>query len=401
MEDRKRIYADNAATTPVSREVLDAMLPYLTEKTGNPSALHAPGREAARAVNNARKRIAAALHCEKEEIFFTSCGSESDNWAIKGTAFAYLAKNGHPGHLITTSIEHHAVLHSMQFLETLGFSVTYVNPMPDGIVRTEDIMAAVREDTCLIAVMHANNEIGTVQPIREIAAAAHERGIPVFCDAVQSIGQIPVDLSDLGVDMLAMSGHKIHTPKGIGLLYVKDGFRPVSLIDGGGQERGRRAGTENVPYIVGLAAAVEDAVRRREIDRVYAMRERLFDGLCALPGVVVNGIRDKEHRLPGNVNVSFTGLDAESMVLLLDTAGISASAGSACNSKNTSPSHVLSAIGRDADAAKASVRFTLSRDNTMEEIETILAKTKEITDTLRAVKEKSIYNIRKETESNA
>ncbi len=380
----KRIYVDNAATTPVSASVSAAMQPFLHADFGNPSALYREGRSAKHQITAARRRIADALCCRDTELSFTSGGTEAINWAVKGAAFAYFAEHGHPGHLVTTQIEHAAVLHTMQFLETLGFSVTYVRPEETGVVSVHAVECAMRTDTFLVAVMFANNEIGTIQPVQEIADLAHRKGALFFCDAVQAIGQIPVDLSAMHADMVSISGHKFHAPKGIGLLYCKDGTALVPLLDGGGQERGQRSGTENVPYIAGLAQAVEDAVSLTGLADVAVMRDVLFDGLTALPGCIVNGTHCSELRLPGNVNVSFPGLHAESMVLLLDAAGICASSGSACHAGSYVPSHVLTAIGRNEAAASSSLRFTISKDNTIEEMQVIVQAVRDITARLRS-----------------
>ena len=385
MENKERIYADNAATTPVSPSVLEAMRPFLTERFGNPSALYLPARQAGRAQNEARKNVAAVLHAKAQEIFFTSGGTEGDNWAVKGTALRYLERNGRAGHIITTAFEHHAVLHAVQAMERLGFAVSYVFPDENGLVRPEDFEREVRHDTCLAAVMLANNEIGTIQPVEEISRRMHKKGIPVLCDAVQALGQIPVDCAALGADMVTFSGHKIHAPKGIGCIYIKEGTDIVPLLDGGGQEYGMRSGTENTAFAVGLAQAVADAAALAGTEKMLCMRERLFDGLLRIPGALANGTREAGERLPGNVNVSFPGLDAESMVLLLDSAGICASAGSACNARDTHPSHVLKAIGRTDAAALSSLRFTLSPELGDTEIDRILAETEAIVCRLRAL----------------
>ena len=373
------IYADNAATTKVAPEVLDAMMPCFGEVYGNPSSLYSKGQEANNLLTEAREKIANLLNCKASEIFFTSCGSESDNWAIKGAALANQKKGKH---IISTKIEHHAVLHTLQSLEKQGFEVTYLGVDKDGIVSLEQLKNAIRPDTILVECMYANNEIGTIQPIKEMAAICHEKGIPFFTDAVQAVGNIPIDLQDLGVDMLALSGHKIHAPKGIGALYVKTGTRILPLLDGGGQERGRRGGTENVAYAVALAKALELAIAKLpEMEKVQAMRDRLIDGLLQIPNSRLNGSREK--RLPGNCNISFEFIEGESLILMLDMLGICASTGSACSSKSLEPSHVLLSIGLPHEKAHGSLRLTLSHENTMEEVDYILEKVPMVVDRLR------------------
>jgi len=376
------VYADNAATTPVSPEVLEAMLPFLKEKYGNPSSLYSVAREAASAVEDARAKIAGLLGAKPNEIYFTASGSEADNWAIKGAARANMAKGRH---IVTSKIEHHAVLHTCEALEKEGFEVTYLPVDSEGIVDPDEFRKALRTDTVLAAIMYANNEIGTIQPIKELAAIAHERKIPFFTDAVQAVGHIPVNVAELGVDMLALSGHKINAPKGIGALYIKAGTRIKNLIDGGGQERGRRAGTENVPYIVGLARALEIAFARiPELERVRALRDRLIDGiLSTIPYSRLNGSREK--RLPGNVNVAFEFIEGESLVLLLDSVGICASTGSACSTASLEPSHVLLAIGLPHEKAHGSLRLSLSHGNTDEDVDYILEKLPPLVERLRAM----------------
>lgn len=381
MEDRF-VYADNAATTKTAPEVLEAMLPFFGEGYGNPSSLHQKGREAKSALTAARENIAALLGAKPNEIFFTSCGSESDNWAIKGAAHAN-AKRGK--HIVSTKIEHHAVLHSLAALEKEGFEVTYLDVDSDGRVSPEAAAAAIREDTILFECMFANNEVGTIEPIAELTAAVKAKNpkTVVFTDAVQAVGNIPVNAAELGVDMLALSGHKIHTPKGIGALYVKTGTRLSNLVDGGGQERGKRGGTENVPYIVGLSKALEMAVGGLgEMERVAKMRDRLIDGiLSSIPYSRLNGPR--EGRLPGNVNISFEFIEGESLLLLLDMAGICASTGSACSSTSLEPSHVLLSIGVPVELAHGSLRLSISRDTTDEDVDYILEKLPDIVQRLR------------------
>ncbi len=381
MEDRF-VYADNAATTKTAPEVLEAMLPFFGEGYGNPSSLHQKGREAKAALTTAREKIASLLGAKPNEIYFTSCGSESDNWAIKGAAHA-MANRGK--HIISTKIEHHAVLHSLAALEKEGFEVTYLDVDSDGRVSPEDVVAAMRDDTILVECMFANNEVGTIEPIKEIAAAVKAKNPKtlVFTDAVQAVGNIPVNVADLGVDMLALSGHKIHTPKGIGALYIKTGTRILNLIDGGGQERGKRGGTENVAYIVGLAKALGMAVEGLpEMARVEKMRDRLINGILEeIPYARLNGPR--VGRLPGNVNISFEFIEGESLLLLLDMAGICASTGSACSSTSLEPSHVLLSIGVPVELAHGSLRLSISRDTTDEDVDYILDRLPGIVQRLR------------------
>ena len=374
------VYADNAATTPVSPEVIEAMAPCFSEVWGNPSSQHSKGYEAKAALDDARSRIASCLGCRPDEIYFTSCGTESDNWAIKGAA-ALMKKKGRT-HIVTTKIEHHAVLHTCQALEKEGFEVTYVDVDSDGIVKMDELDAAITDKTALVAVMYANNEIGTVQPIREIAKLAKSRGALSFTDAVQAVGNLEIDLSTLGVDMLAMSGHKIHAPKGIGLLYVRRGVRIANLIDGGGQEKRKRGGTENLPYIVGLAKAVEMAVARiPELDKVREKRDRLIDGLLRIPYSTLNGSR--ENRLAGNVNIGFEFVEGESILMWLDMAGICASTGSACSSASLDASHVLLAIGVPHEKAHGSIRLSISHETTDEDVDYILETLPPIIERLR------------------
>lgn len=379
---KRFVYADNAATTPVSREVLDAMMPYLTEKWGNPSSLHAKGREAAIALEDARSRIAACLGADSKEIFFTSCGSEADNWAIKGAAYAGRKKG--KTHIITSKIEHHAALHACAALEKDGFTVTYLGVDEKGVVSLDELKAAINDKTALVSVMLANNEIGTIEPIAEIAKIAHEHGALMFTDAVQAIGNIPVNVKELGVDMLALSGHKIHAPKGIGALYVKKGVRINNLIDGGGQERSKRGGTENMPYIIGLATAMENAINRLpEMEKVAALRDYLMDEILKkVPYSTLNGPRG-DARLPGNLNIGFEFIEGESMLLLLDFEGIACSTGSACSSASLDPSHVLLSIGVPHERAHGSLRLSISNETTKEDADYILEKLPPIIQRLR------------------
>ena len=376
----KRIYADNAATTPVSKEVIEAMMPCFTDTWGNPSSLHTDGQRAKEILDESRRKIASAIGCEPSELYFTSCGSESDNWAIKGAAYASKTRKK----IVTSKIEHHAVLHTCEALAKEGFEIVYVGVDSNGILDMDELANAVDENTAIVAIMMANNEIGTLQPIREIARLAHERGALVFTDAVQAVGAVPVDVKQLGVDMLSFSGHKLHAPKGIGGLYIKKGVRIRNLIDGGGQEKSKRGGTENVAYICGLATAVESAVSHLpEMENVRRLRNRLIDGLLAIPHSRLNG--DRDVRLAGNVNISFEYVEGESLLLWLDMEGISASTGSACSSNSLEPSHVLLAIGVEVEKAHGSLRFSLSRDNTDEDVDRIIEVTKDIVAKLRAM----------------
>lgn len=379
---KRYVYADNAATTSVSREVVDAMMPYLTEKWGNPSSLHAKGREAAIALEDARSRIAACIGADSKELFFTSCGSESDNWAIKGAAYA--AKKKGRTHIITSAIEHHAALHACAALEKDGFTVTYLGVDENGVVSIDELKAAISDKTALVSVMLANNEIGTIEPIAEIAKIAHEHGALMFTDAVQAVGNIPVNVKDLGVDMLAFSGHKIHAPKGIAALYVKKGVRIDNLIDGGGQERSKRGGTENMPYIIGLATAIENAVAKLpEMKKVAELRDYLMDNILkTVPYSTLNGPRG-DARLPGNLNIGFQFIEGESMLLLLDFEGIACSTGSACSSASLDPSHVLLAIGVPHERAHGSLRLSISTETTKEDADYILEKLPPIIQRLR------------------
>ena len=380
MSEKRFVYADHAATTPVSREVLEAMMPCFTEVWGNPSSQHSKGAEAKNLLEEARASVARSLACSPKEIFFTSCGSESDNWAIRGA----LKKANGRKHIITTKIEHHAVLHACASLEREGYRVTYLDVDGEGFVHPETLRAAIDDDTALVAVMMANNEIGTIQPIRELAEIAHEKGALMFTDAVQAVGSIPVYPEELGVDLLSLSGHKLHAPKGIGALYIRRGVSIGNLIDGGGQERRRRGGTENVAYAVGLARALEIAVERLpDMERVARLRDRLIDGLLEIPASRLNGSR--MNRLPGNCNVGFECIEGESTLMLLDMAGICASTGSACSSDSLEPSHVLLSIGVPHEKAHGSIRFSLSHDNTEDDVNYILQTISPIVERLRAM----------------
>lgn len=382
MENRL-IYVDNSATTPISKEVLDAMMPWLTEGYGNASSIYSKGREAGWALKGAREQIASILGAQPNEIYFTSGGSESDNWAIKGAA-ATMAKRGKK-HIITSAFEHHAVLHSCAALEKQGFEVTYVPVHENGIVRVEDIEAAIRPDTGLVTIMYANNEIGTVQPIKEIGALCRKHKIWFHTDAVQAFGHIPINVEEQNIDMLSVSGHKIHAQKGVGLLYVKKGVVLPNLIDGGAQERGKRAGTENIAGIVGLAKAMEIASQNIEErgERTKVLRDKLIDNILKIDRTRLNG--DREQRLPGNVNISIEGIEGESLLLSLDMYGICASSGSACTSGSLDPSHVLLAIGLCHEVAHGSLRISLSDENTMEDVDRILEVLPGIVERLRSM----------------
>lgn len=367
--NRTEIYLDHAATTPVDPTVVDAMLPYFHERYGNPSSIYAAGRQARAALDQSRAGLATILGCQARELVFTSGGTESDNLAIKGAAW-WGRLHGRGGHIVTSSFEHHAVLHSVEFLEKLGFEATYVAPDPNGIVRPEAIEAALRPDTTLVSVMYANNEIGTIQPIAEIARLVRPRGIALHTDAVQAAGSLPLDVRELEVDLLSLSAHKFYGPKGVGLLYVRRGTPLLWQQSGGAQENNHRAGTENLAGIIGMAAALRQAEAQRPARSAHALqlRDRLIDGLLErIPGTRLNG--DREQRLPNNVNVSFEGVEGETILLNLDMHGIAASSGSACTTGSTEPSHVLTAIGLPAPLVRGSVRLTLGKDNTAEEIE--------------------------------
>ena len=377
------VYADNAATTPVHAKAAEAMLACLKEEYGNPSSLHTVGQRAKELLDQARADMAACLGAEAREIYFTGGGSEADNQALL-TGAMLGAKKGKK-HLITTAFEHHAVLHAMKRLEKLGFTVTYLDVHEDGVVRPEDVAAALTEDTALVSVMLVNNEIGTLQPVAEIAKLCHEKGVLVHTDAVQAVGHIPVDVKALDVDMLSLSGHKFHAPKGVGALYCRKGIRPEILIEGGAQEFGRRGGTENLPGIVAMAAALKEATENldREMDQVTALREKLIAGLETIPHSRLNGNRTL--RCPGTVNFCFEGIEGESLLLLLDAKGVAASSGSACTSGSLDPSHVLLALGLPHEIAHGSLRLSLTADNTEAEVDHILAVVPEVVSYLRSI----------------
>ena len=380
---KNRIYLDHAATTPVSKAVLEAMLPFFNESFGNASSVYGTGREARKAVETARRQVAAAIGAEPRDILFTGGGSESDNLAVKGTAFALKGKGKH---IITTAVEHPAVLNTCRWLEKQGFEVTYLMPDAEGRISPEDVLGAVREDTVLISVMAANNEIGTLEPVEEIGRIAREKGIAFHIDAVQAVGAIPVDVNAWNADLLSLSAHKFNGPKGIGALYVRRGTRLDSLIHGGEQERGLRAGTENVPAIVGMGKAIEDAASALagNAEKARALRNRLTEGiLSAVPGAKLNG--PKEGRLPNNCSVSFDRIDGEALLLRLDLAGIAGSSGSACTAGSQEISHVLRAIGLTDEQAKGSLRLTVGPENTEEEIDEAVKAVQEIVEDLRSM----------------
>lgn len=378
------VYADNSATTKISKNVLDAMMPFLTENYGNPSSLYTIGQDAHAAVEDARHKVAVALGAAKDnEIYFTSGGSEADNWAIKGAAHA-MAKKGKK-HIISTKFEHHAVLHTLNALEKEGFEVTLLDVHENGLVRVDELKAAVREDTALVTVMFANNEIGTIQPIAEIGAFCHEKGIIFHTDAVQAIGNVEIDVVNMNIDMLSLSAHKIHGPKGVGALYCRNGIRIDNLIEGGAQERGHRAGTENTAGIVGLGVAITDAVSniKARTEKLLMLRDHFIDEALKIERSRLNG--DRVHRLPGSANLCFEGIEGESLLLWLDNNGICASSGSACTSGSLDPSHVLLSIGLPHEIAHGSLRVSFSDENTMEDVDHILAVLPGIIDKLRAM----------------
>ncbi|MFA5622785.1 MAG: cysteine desulfurase NifS [Candidatus Dojkabacteria bacterium] len=366
----KTVYLDNSATTKIHPEVVESMMPYLTQLYGNASSIYRIGRESRKAVDSARDLVAKALGATSSEIFFTSGGTEADNWAIKGIAFANEKKGKH---IITTNIEHHAVLHTCQYLEKIGFEVTYLPVKENGIVDVKDLESAIRKDTILISVMFANNEIGTIQPIKEIGEIAKEKGIYFHTDAVQAIGNIPIDVNTLNIDLLSLSGHKFNGPKGVGALYIRRGVNITNLLHGGAQERTKRAGTENVAGIVGLGKAIEIATKDIERKSIYLTKLRdmtINKLLTTIPDTILNG--DSIKRLPGNVNVCFKYIEGESILLMLDMKGIYASSGSACTSGSLDPSHVLLAIGLPHEIAHGSLRLTFSTENTKKDIEYLL-----------------------------
>lgn len=375
------IYADNAATTKMSRTAIDAMLPYLETQFGNPSSLHSVGQAAAEALAKARETVAQCIGATPREITFTSGGSEADNQAILSAA--ELGKRNKKRHIVSTAFEHHAVLHTLKKLEKQGFEVTLLDVHENGIVTPQQVADAIREDTCLVTVMYANNEIGSIQPIAEIGAVCREKKVLFHTDAVQAVGHLAIDVQAQNIDMLSLSAHKFHGPKGVGVLYARRGVPLTNLIEGGAQERGKRAGTENIPGIVSMAAALKEACDHLEENavKVSALRDKLIAGLEQIPHSVLNG--DREHRLPGNVNLCFEGIEGESMLLLLDDKGICASSGSACTSGSLDPSHVLLAIGRPHEIAHGSLRLTLCEWNTQEDVDYMVREIPKIVDYLR------------------
>ena len=378
-----QIYADNAATTRLSDTALNAMLPYMQEEYGNPSSLHSVGQRAQEALTEARARIAARLGCQPTEVIFTSGGSEADNQAIRSAA-AFGKLKGKT-HIISTAFEHHAVLHTLEALEKEGFTVTLLDVHEDGMVSAQQVEEAITDETCLVTIMYANNEIGTVQPIAEIGEVCRRHGVLFHTDAVQAVGHLPVNVAEQNIDLLSLSAHKFHGPKGIGVLYARRGVPIFPLIHGGAQERNRRGGTENIPAIVGMAAALDEACDHLEegTAQLCALRERLIAGLSNIPHSVLNGHR--EHRLPGTVNFCFEGIEGESLLLLLDDKGVYASSGSACTSGSLDPSHVLLAIGRPHEIAHGSLRLSLSPDTTEEEVDYMVKAVTDVVAYLRSI----------------
>lgn len=377
------IYLDNAATTQMNCKAMDAMRYYMEVEYGNPSSLHTPGQKAAEALAKARETVAGCIGCKPQEIIFTSGGSEADNQAIISAAYMGRAKG--KKHIISTAFEHHAVLHTLDKLRREGFDITLLDVHENGIVTASQVEEAIREDTCLVTVMYANNEIGTIQPIKEIGAVCYKHWIVFHTDAVQAVGHLPINVEEQNIDMMSLSAHKFHGPKGVGALYVRKGIKITSLIEGGAQERGKRAGTENVPAIMGMAAALEEACSCMDENtrKVTALRDRLIGGLEKISHSELNG--DRLRRLPGNVSFCFEGIEGESLLLLLDRKGIYASSGSACTSGSLDPSHVLLAIGRPHEVAHGSLRLTLSEANTEQEIAYVLEAIQEVVDYLRGI----------------
>ena len=377
-----KIYADNAATTRMSRTAIDAMIPYMENVYGNPSSLYSIGQEAKEALEQAREEVAAVINAEPREILFTSGGSEADNQALRSAAVIG-AKKGKK-HIISSAFEHHAILHTLNRLEKEGYEVTLLPVHEDGLVRPEELEAAIREDTCLVSIMYANNEIGTVQPIHEIGEICKKHGVLFHTDAVQAVGHVKIDVKADNIDMLSASAHKFHGPKGTGFLFARKGIALTNLIEGGAQEKGKRAGTENVPGIMAMAAALKEAAGNLEQNAAHqtALRDRLIEGLSKIPHSALNG--DAKKRLPGNVNFCFEGIEGESLLLLLDDRGISASSGSACTSGSLDPSHVLLAIGRVHDVAHGSLRLSLGEEITEEEVDYLIQNVKEVVEYLRS-----------------
>ena len=381
--EKRYIYADHAATTAVSDAVLQEMLPYFQQHFGNPSSIYEKGRENERAIIDARARVAKCLGADPKEIFFTAGGSESDNWAIKGVADKLAAKG--KKHIITSVFEHHAVLHTCEFLEKHGFEVTYLPVSPQGLIDPKQVEDAIREDTALVTIMYANNEIGTIQPIAEIGAVCKKHGVIFHTDAVQAVGNVEIDVKAQNIDMLSLSGHKFHAPKGIGALYIRKGLTLPNLIHGGGQESGKRAGTENVPGIIGLAKAIEDATANipAKIAHLTPLRDKLIEGILKIDQTRLNG--DREHRLCGNVNISIVGIEGESLLLMLDHFGIQASSGSACTSGSLDPSHVLLSLGLVHEVAHGSLRLSFGEELTEEDVDYILETIPQVVARLRAM----------------
>ncbi len=379
--EKRFVYADNAATTRVSQSVLDAMMPYLAEHYGNASSVYSIARTAKRAIEEARGKVAAALGAEPREIYFTSCGTESDNWAIKGAAMKLAAKG--KKHIITSNFEHHAVLHTCEYLEKHGFEVTYLPVDSMGLISPEQVEKAIRPDTALVTIMYANNEIGTIQPVAEIGKVCRDKGVLFHTDAVQAVGNVPINVKEQNIDMLSLSGHKIHAPKGIGALYIRKGVVIDNFMHGGGQESGKRGGTENTAYIVALGQAIEDAVNGLDAKaaRLTKLRDRLIDGMLKIPVSRLNG--DPVKRLCGNVNVSFEAVEGEALLLRLDLKGVCGSSGSACTSGSLDPSHVLLAIGLPHEVAHGSLRLSLGDDTTDEDVDYILEVLPGVVQTLR------------------
>ncbi|NCB42417.1 MAG: cysteine desulfurase NifS [Clostridia bacterium] len=376
-----RVYADNAATTAMSKIAKEAMLPYMDTIYGNPSSLHSFGQEAAESLQKSRETIAALLHAEAKDIYFTSGGSEADNQAILSAAA--FGEKSNKKHIISTKFEHHAVLHTLDKLSKQGFEITLLDVYKDGIVKLDDVKNAIRTDTALVTIMYANNEIGTIQPIAEIGEVCRERGVLFHTDAVQTAGHLPINVKDQNIDMLSLSAHKFHGPKGVGVLYCKKGIPLVNLIEGGAQERGKRAGTENIPGIMGMAAALEDSCKHMQENTAYvsALRDKLIAGLSKIPHSCLNG--DAKQRLQGNVNMCFEGIEGESLLLMLDAKGVAASSGSACTSGSLDPSHVLLSIGLPHEVAHGSLRLSLCEYNTEEEVEHMIKVVPEVVEYLR------------------
>ena len=381
--EKRIVYADNSATTNISDEVFEAMLPYLKDQYGNASSIYKLGRDAQKAIEESRAKVAKALNADPKEIFFTSCGTESDNWAIRGVCEKLKAKG--KNHIVTSVFEHHAILHTCQYMERQGYEVTYVPVGDKGLVNVEDVKNAITDKTAIVSIMYANNEIGTIQPIEEIAKVCHEKGVIFHTDAVQAVGNVEIDVKKQGIDMLSLSGHKIHAQKGIGAIYIKRGLVLPNLIYGGGQERGKRPGTENTAAIVGLGRAMEIAVQGipEKNERVTKMRNRLIDGLLTIPNTRLNV--DREKRLAGNCNISFEGVEGESLLLKLDEHGIMASSGSACTSGSLDPSHVLLSLGLKHEVAHGSLRLSINNQNTEEDIDYILEWVPKVIEELRSM----------------